>query len=57
MNYNELTNEQKAKIKECKAPEELLELIKEEGYELSDDELEAISGGERTWILHEYVGS
>ena len=41
----ELTPEQRAKVKQCKTPEELLALAKEAGYELSDDELEGISGG------------
>lgn len=54
MKYENLTDEQKAKIADAQSPEELLELAKEEGYELSDDELEAISGG---WHLYEHVGS
>ena len=41
----ELSPEQRAKAKQCKTPEELLALAKEEGYELTDDELEGISGG------------
>ena len=45
MELNDLTEEQKAKIRECKTPEEMLALAREEGYELSDDQLEAISGG------------
>ena len=32
----------------CKTPEELMALAKEEGHELSEDEIEAISGGV-TW--------
>ena len=40
-----MTEDQKAKIRECKTPEEMLALAKEEGYELSDEELESISGG------------
>lgn len=47
MEFNDLTEEQKAKIRECKTPEEMLALAREEGYELSDDQLEAVSGG--TW--------
>lgn len=46
MNFENLTDEQKNKVCACKTPEEVLELTKEEGYELSDDELAAISGGE-----------
>ncbi|MBQ9003217.1 MAG: Nif11-like leader peptide family natural product precursor [Eggerthellaceae bacterium] len=45
MNFDDLTDEQKAKARSAKTPEEILELAKEEGYELSDDELEAVSGG------------
>lgn len=45
MEYSELTAEQKAKVKDCKNAEDLLALAKEEGYELSDSELESISGG------------
>ncbi len=45
MDFEELTQEQKDRLRACKTPEEILELAKEEGYELSDDELEAVSGG------------
>ena len=40
-----LTEEQIAKVKACKNQEELLKLAKEEGIELSDEQLEAVSGG------------
>ena len=40
-----LTSEQRARAKQCKSAEELLALAKEDGYELTDDELEGISGG------------
>lgn len=45
MGYENLTDEQKDKVRGCKTPEELLALAKEEGYELSDAELEGIAGG------------
>ena len=45
MEFSDLTEEQKAKAKACKTTEELLALAKEEGVELSADELESISGG------------
>ena len=45
MKYEDLTDEQKAKIREAKTPEDILELAREEGYELSDEELEGVSGG------------
>ena len=47
MNFEDLTPEQKKKALACKTPEELLKLAKEEGYEISEEELEGISGG--TW--------
>ena len=40
-----LTEEQIAKIKECKNHEELLALAKAEGIELTDEQLATISGG------------
>ena len=45
MEYKNLTEEQKAKARSCKTPEELVELAKDEGYELTNEELEGISGG------------
>lgn len=45
MEYAELTAERKAKVSGCSTPEELLALAREEGYELSDEDLDAISGG------------
>ena len=40
-----LSQEQIAKVKACKNHEELLALAKAEGIELSDEQLEAVSGG------------
>ena len=48
MNFESLTPEQQEKARACKTPEDMLALAKEEGFELSDDELSAISGG-MTW--------
>lgn len=42
---NGLSDEQIAKIKACKNQEEVLKLAKEEGIELTDEQLEAVSGG------------
>ena len=49
MNIKGLTAEQKKKALACKTPEELLALAKEEGYDLSEEELTAIAGGDSGW--------
>lgn len=41
----DLTEEQIAKAKACKNQNELLELAKNEGVELSDEQLAAVAGG------------
>lgn len=46
MRFEDLTPEQMEKAKACKTHEDVLRLAKEEGYELADEELEAISGGD-----------
>ena len=51
MNFDELTPEQQEKARACATPEEVLALAREEGYELSDEELDSISGG---WICGQY---
>ena len=40
-----LSEEQIAKVKACKSQEELLKIAKEEGIELTDEQLQAINGG------------
>ena len=45
MSYEDLSAEQREKALACHSPEEMLGLAKAEGYELSDEELEQISGG------------
>ena len=40
-----LSEEQIKKVKECKSSEEILDLAKAEGVQLSDEQLEAVSGG------------
>lgn len=45
MEFKDLTPEKQEKVKACKTPEEVLALAKEEGYELTDEEIESISGG------------
>ena len=45
MDFSSLSEEQRKKIEACETPEEMLALAMAEGYELSDEELEAVSGG------------
>ena len=45
MDFKDLTPEQKERVRNAKTPNDLLQLAKEEGYELTDDEIENISGG------------
>ena len=45
MNFDELSPELKEKARACETPEELLALAKQEGIELSEEDLEVISGG------------
>ncbi len=40
-----LTEEQIAKVQACRNSEELLSLAKKEGYELTEEQLAAVSGG------------
>ena len=46
-----LTEEQIDKIKECKSKEELLALAKEEGVELTEEQLSAVNGGCGTYTV------
>jgi len=48
MQLNDLSPEQQNKASECKSPADILALAQEEGYELTDDELDQISGG--SWM-------
>jgi len=48
MNLEDLSPELQEKVKACTTPEELLALAKEQGHELSEEELDAIAGG-RKW--------
>lgn len=45
MDFNDISPELREKAKACTSPEELIALAKSEGYKLSDQDLEAISGG------------
>ena len=43
--YEGLTDEQKQMARECKTPKEMLDLTKKLGIKLTDEELDAVSGG------------
>ena len=43
--YDKLSDEMKAKVANCKTGEELVALAEKEGIELTDEQLDAISGG------------
>ena len=43
--FKGLSEEQMAKLKNCNNVKELLALAKQEGVELTDDQLEAVNGG------------
>ena len=47
--FNDLTDEQKARVKACKTAEELVALAEAEGVELSDEQLNSIAGGDSFW--------
>ena len=43
--FEGLTEEQKEALKKCKTPEEFMEVAANEGIELNEAQMEAISGG------------
>ena len=46
MNFEDLKNpELQEKLKSAKTPEDILAIAKEEGFSLTDDQLEAVFGG------------
>lgn len=45
MDFEGLTPELQAKAQECGSIEELVELAKDEGMELTDEQLESLAGG------------
>ena len=46
MKLEDLSPELQDKARACNTPEELLALAKEEGYELSNEDLKGIAGGD-----------
>ena len=51
MDLNNLTPEQMEKAKACKSTDELIALAQSEGIELTDEQLEAVSGSEEWYSL------
>ena len=45
MEFKDLTDEQKAKARACETPEELVQLAMDEDVDLTEDQLEEVSGG------------
>jgi len=45
VDFKDLTPEQQEKARACKTPEDVLALAKEDGIELTDEQLEAMAGG------------
>ena len=43
--YDSLSDDLKAKVANCKTADELMEFAKSEGIELTDEQMDAISGG------------
>ena len=47
MDFNDLSDELKAKARECASADELVKLAQEEGIELTDEQMESIAGGSK----------
>ena len=45
MNFNDLSPELQKKAATCKSREELEDLLKEEGFEITDEFVEGVAGG------------
>ena len=45
MDFKDLTEEQRAKARACKTSDELVELARKEGVELTLDQIDDVSGG------------
>ena len=53
--FDQLTDEQKKKAKECKTAEELMDFFGKEGVELPDELLDSVAGGFTS--LHRYLSA
>ena len=57
MNLEDLKNpELQEKLKGCETPEDIFELVKTEGIDLTEEELQAISGGYLSWLFESVSG-
>ncbi|MDO4538551.1 MAG: hypothetical protein Q4B54_10355 [Coriobacteriales bacterium] len=45
MEFQDLTREQKDKFAACSTPEEIMAVVQEEGIDLTDEQMEMVSGG------------
>ena len=57
IDFKDISPELREKAKACKSAEELLALAKSEGYKLSAEQLEAVSGGGDWSTCWSFVGS
>lgn len=51
IDFENPTNEQVERAKACETTEDVLAFASDEGYELSDEELDAISGGMKIVVV------
>lgn len=45
MNLDNFTEDQKQRVQECTNAEEIMAFVRDEGIELTDEQLDAVSGG------------
>ena len=52
MNFDDLNNpELQEKLKDCKTTEDVINLVQTEGIDLSNEQLQALSGGGEEWYI------
>lgn len=47
MYFDDLTQEQQERIRSCETPDEILDVAKEYGMEFSEEQFDAVSGGDQ----------